>query len=67
MHRHMVLAGRFLFAAASFVARTQNGSGSGQPTSGGGWTVGSWPITEPSTGYQAKYVLVLAAVAHSRT
>lgn len=29
----------------------------------GGWPVGSWPITEPSTGYQAKYVLVLAAYA----
>ena len=29
----------------------------------GGWPVGSWPITEPSTGYQAKYVLVLAALA----
>jgi hypothetical protein len=29
----------------------------------GGWPVGSWPITEPSTGYQAKYVLVLAAFA----
>ncbi|MBN1611675.1 MAG: glycoside hydrolase family 9 protein [Polyangiaceae bacterium] len=26
----------------------------------GGWPVGSWPITEPSTGYQAKYVLVLS-------
>jgi endoglucanase len=30
----------------------------------GGWPVGSWPITEPSTGYQAKYVLVLSALAH---
>jgi len=30
----------------------------------GGWPVGSWSITEPSTGYQAKYVLVLAAYAH---
>ena len=29
-----------------------------------GWPAGSWPITEPSTGYQAKYVLVLAAYAH---
>jgi hypothetical protein len=29
----------------------------------GGWPVGSWPITEPSTGYQAKYVLVLSAFA----
>ena len=29
----------------------------------GGWPVGSWPITEPSTGYQAKYVLVLATLA----
>ena len=29
----------------------------------GGWPVGSWPITEPSTGYQAKYVLVVAAYA----
>ena len=29
----------------------------------GGWPVGSWPITEPSTGYQAKYVLVLSAYA----
>jgi hypothetical protein len=29
----------------------------------GGWPVGSWPITEPSTGYQAKYVLVVAAMA----
>jgi hypothetical protein len=30
----------------------------------GGWPVGSWSITEPSTGYQAKYVLVLSAYAH---
>lgn len=29
-----------------------------------GWPVGSWGITEPSTGYQAKYVLVLSALAH---
>jgi hypothetical protein len=29
----------------------------------GGWPVGSWPITEPSTGYQAKYVLVVSAMA----
>ena len=29
----------------------------------GGWPVGSWPITEPSTGYQAKYVLVVSAYA----
>jgi hypothetical protein len=29
----------------------------------GGWPVGSWPITEPSTGYQAKYVLVVSALA----
>ena len=29
-----------------------------------GWPAGSWPITEPSTGYQAKYVLVLSAYAH---
>jgi len=29
-----------------------------------GWPAGSWPITEPSTGYQAKYVMVLAAYAH---
>jgi len=29
-----------------------------------GWPAGSWPITEPSTGYQAKYVLVLSAFAH---
>jgi endoglucanase len=29
----------------------------------GGWPVGSWPITEPSTGYQAKYVLVVSAFA----
>jgi hypothetical protein len=28
-----------------------------------GWPVGAWPITEPSTGYQAKYVLVLSALA----
>lgn len=28
-----------------------------------GWPVGAWPITEPSTGYQAKYILVLAAYA----
>jgi endoglucanase len=28
-----------------------------------GWPAGSWPISEPSTGYQAKYVLVLAAYA----
>jgi hypothetical protein len=28
-----------------------------------GWPVGSWPITEPSTGYQAKYVLVVSALA----
>lgn len=26
-----------------------------------GWPAGSWSITEPSTGYEAKYVLVLAA------
>jgi endoglucanase len=30
----------------------------------GGWPVGSWSITEPSTGYQAKYVWVLSAYAH---
>ena len=30
----------------------------------GGWPVGSWPISEPSTGYQAKYVLVVSAFAH---
>jgi hypothetical protein len=29
-----------------------------------GWPAGSWPLTEPSTGYQAKYVLVLSAFAH---
>jgi endoglucanase len=29
----------------------------------GGWPVGSWSITEPSTGYQAKYVLVVSALA----
>ncbi len=29
----------------------------------GGWPVGSWSITEPSTGYQAKYVLVMSALA----
>jgi hypothetical protein len=29
-----------------------------------GWPAGSWSITEPSTGYQAKYVLVLSALAH---
>jgi hypothetical protein len=28
-----------------------------------GWPAGSWPITEPSTGYQAQYVRVLAAYA----
>ena len=28
-----------------------------------GWPAGSWPISEPSTGYQAKYVLVLSALA----
>ena len=28
-----------------------------------GWPAGSWPLTEPSTGYQAKYVLVLSAYA----
>jgi endoglucanase len=28
-----------------------------------GWPAGSWSVTEPSTGYQAKYVLVLAAYA----
>lgn len=28
-----------------------------------GWPLNSWAITEPSTGYQAKYVLVLAAYA----
>lgn len=28
-----------------------------------GWPAGSWSITEPSTGYQAKYVLVLSAFA----
>lgn len=41
----------------------------GQPTQkaylqfNSGWPAGSWPITEPSTGYQAKYVLVLSAYA----
>lgn len=30
----------------------------------GGWPVGAWPITEPSTGYQAKYILVVSALAH---
>jgi endoglucanase len=29
----------------------------------GGWPVGSWSITEPSTGYQAKYILVVSALA----
>jgi hypothetical protein len=29
-----------------------------------GWPAGSWPLTEPSTGYQAKYVLVLSGYAH---
>lgn len=29
----------------------------------GGWPVGSWSITEPSTAYQAKYVLVMSALA----
>lgn len=29
-----------------------------------GWPAGSWSVTEPSTGYQAKYVLVLSAYAH---
>jgi hypothetical protein len=28
-----------------------------------GWPAGSWSITEPSTGYQAKYVLVLSKYA----
>jgi hypothetical protein len=28
-----------------------------------GWPAGSWSITEPSTGYEAKYVLVLSAFA----
>jgi hypothetical protein len=28
-----------------------------------GWPAGSWSITEPSTGYEAKYVLVLSAYA----
>jgi hypothetical protein len=28
-----------------------------------GWPAGSWPLTEPSTGYQAKYVLVLSGFA----
>jgi endoglucanase len=28
-----------------------------------GWPLSSWAITEPSTGYQAKYILVLAAYA----
>jgi hypothetical protein len=41
----------------------------GQPTQksylqfNAGWPAGSWPITEPSTGYQAAYVRVLAAYA----
>ncbi len=41
----------------------------GQPTQkaylqfNSGWPAGSWPLTEPSTGYQAKYVLVLSAYA----
>lgn len=29
-----------------------------------GWPAGSWSVTEPSTGYQAKYVLVIAGFAH---
>lgn len=29
-----------------------------------GWPAGSWSVTEPSTGYQAKYILVLSAYAH---
>jgi hypothetical protein len=29
-----------------------------------GWPQNSWAISEPSTGYQAKYILVLAAFAH---
>jgi endoglucanase len=28
-----------------------------------GWPAGSWSVTEPSTGYQTKYVLVLSAYA----
>lgn len=28
-----------------------------------GWPLNSWAISEPSTGYQAKYILVLAALA----
>jgi len=28
-----------------------------------GWPAGSWPITEPSTGYQSKYIQVLSAYA----
>jgi endoglucanase len=28
-----------------------------------GWPAGSWPVTEPSTGYQSKYIQVLAAYA----
>jgi endoglucanase len=28
-----------------------------------GWPAGSWSISEPSTGYQAKYILVMAAYA----
>jgi hypothetical protein len=41
----------------------------GQPTQksylqfNSGWPAGSWSVTEPSTGYQAKYVLVLSAYA----
>jgi hypothetical protein len=29
----------------------------------GGWPAGSWSISEPSTGYEAKYVLVVSALA----
>ncbi len=30
-----------------------------------GWPLSSWAITEPSTGYQAKYILVLAPLTRS--
>jgi hypothetical protein len=29
-----------------------------------GWPAGSWPLSEPSIGYQSKYISVLAAFAH---
>jgi len=58
------------YGSSDFALCSQNWSPPmGQPAQksyleyNGGWPVGSWPITEPSTGYQAKYILVVSALA----